>query len=106
MDQSVKMSMSQTKIAPDLPVQPLTESISKKFSTEIIERAPDKMLAYIKGFIVLAYRNEFIYFNVGDIHGIDSAKIEDDQFEKSISIPQSELAFMNLHKSYKIISLQ
>ncbi len=104
----MKMGMSQTKVTPaDVsPVQPLSESISKKFSAEIIERAPDKMLAYIKGFIVLAYRNEFIYFNVGDIHGVDSAKIEDDQFEKSISIPQSELAFMNLHKSYKIISLQ
>ena len=80
--------------------------ISTLFKDKIINRAPDKMLAYIKGFIILAYRDQFVYFNVGEIHGVDGGKVNESEFEKCVAIPDSELSYMSLDSSYKIISLQ
>ena len=40
------------------------------FKDEIIKRAPDKMIDYLQGYIMVAYRNSIIYLNVSQ-YGID-----------------------------------
>lgn len=39
------------------------KSISSKFSSKIIKRAPDKMIDFIDGLVVLAYRHDLYYFD-------------------------------------------
>ena len=52
----------------------------------IIERCPDKMIDYLQGFILLAYRDFIIYCNVTEYGIDDESKIprtfdqEDSQF--------------------------
>ena len=41
-----------------------TNSVNSIFSTRIIERAPDKMIDFLDGFILLAWRDSLVYFRV------------------------------------------
>ena len=40
------------------------KSVSQLMGDRIIERAPDKMIDYLQGFILLAYRDFIVYCNV------------------------------------------
>ena len=44
--------------------QTSTQSVSQIYQDSLIKRAPDKMIDYVQGFILLAYRNSIIYLNV------------------------------------------
>lgn len=56
-----------------------TASVSELFKSEAIKRAPDKMIDFTDGFIVLAFRNRLLYFDV-------SKYLQDEEIKK----PQQE----------------
>ena len=47
------------------------ESVNEIFSERIIKRAPDKMIDFLDGHILLAYRNSIFYLDVSDYGVID-----------------------------------
>ena len=50
------------------------ESVNEIFSERIIKRAPDKMIDFLDGHILLAYRNCIMYLDVSD-YGVVDGKV-------------------------------
>lgn len=40
------------------------KSVSQMFKNKIIQRAPDKMIDYLNGYILLSFRNHIVYLDV------------------------------------------
>ena len=79
----------------DLP----SASISEMFGDEIIDRAPDKMVDFLQGNIMLAYRDLIIYCNVNDYGVEDITKIPagNDPNYVIVDIKKEQLQFLDLH---------
>ena len=54
--------------AQDQDLLPKTKSVTEKLKEPIIVRTPDKMIDYLNGYILLAYRDLIVYINVTDIN--------------------------------------
>ena len=80
------------------------QSVSQILKNRIIKRAPDKMIDYLDGYILISYRNHIVYMDVCEyVNGSspeDSAKVNEKKIENS------KLAFVDMDSSYKIISMQ
>ena len=98
-------SKNSMKIAPEVLHQN-DHSLSDIMSEEIINRAPDKMLQIIDGFLILAWNTELIIINMtphGVFDRISSGEID---HYKHIELEKNELQFLKLGSKYKIITLQ
>ena len=87
------------------------ESVNEIFSERIIKRAPDKMIDFLDGHILLAYRNSIFYLDVSDYGVIDgnvpnSLKIGQDEQFIEVSVPKKKVVFLELLRKYKIICIQ
>ena len=79
------------------------DSVYEIFRDDLIVRAPDKMIDYFDGFIMLAFRNVIFYVKV------DGKRIEEtDKSEIAIieKIEESDrIRQLNLSTSYKIVCI-
>ena len=79
------------------------ESVYEIYGDKLIVRAPDKMIDYFDGFIMLAFRNVIFYVKV------DGKRIEEtDKSEIAIieKIEESDrIRQLNLSSSYKIVCI-
>ena len=80
----------------------LTE-IFKEKDEQLIERAPDKMIDYFDGFIMLAFRGVVVYIDVTK-HKIDD-ETSHEMIEHTISEESNLIRLLNLNRRYKIICI-
>ena len=72
----------------------------------IVDRAPDKMLQIDNNFLLLAWRNDLIVFNLAG-HGIvDEFPVDIKANFTEIHLKNEDLQFLKLRHKYKIITLQ
>ena len=50
------------------------KSVSQIFEGELVDRAPDKMIDFLQGHVLLAYRNSIVYLDVSNF-GIDEPEL-------------------------------
>jgi hypothetical protein len=85
--------------------------VNEMFSDEIIRRTPDKMIDFLEGNILLAYRDLIVYVRVSKYGVDDPSKIPSDGVDREsnfvhINVPDDQLSFLDLHQNYKMISIQ
>ena len=78
------------------------KSVTEIFKNQLIRRSPDKMIDYMCGFILLAYRNRIIYLDVRK-YQIDSEDSRPDLVEATIQ--DEDYDFLELKNKYKIIAM-
>ena len=78
----------------------------------MVDRAPDKMIDFLHGHVLLAYRNTIIYIDVNHF-GIDKPELTiPSEYSKSdrnfiqVDITQDQVLELELHSKYKIICIQ
>ena len=79
------------------------DSISKLFKNKLIERAPNKMIDYFDGYIMLAYRNVLFYLKI-DKNKIDKTE-PSNQVEEINAQDRTQIEQLNLSMRYKIICI-
>ena len=85
--------------------------VNEMFSDQIIRRAPDKMIDFLQGNILLAYRDLMVYVRVSEYGVDDPSKIPSNVEDREsnfvhINVPDDKVSFLDLHRNYKIISIQ
>ena len=71
------------------------KSVTQIFNNQLIRRSPDKMIDFMCGFILLAYRNKIIYLDVRK-HNIDEEDSRPDLVEATIQ--DEDFDFIELKK--------
>ena len=71
--------------------------------SQLITRAPDKMIDYFKDYVLLAYRDIIIYLNVSEAN-VESYNKSDKVI--SVSIDDSKIRRLDLSSSYKIVCVE
>ena len=79
------------------------ESVYEIFRDNLIVRAPDKMIDYFDGYIMLAFRNVIFYVRV-DGDRIDQTDKSTDIIEIKIE-DRDRIRQLNLSSSYKIVCI-
>ena len=77
--------------------------IFKEKDEQLIERAPDKMIDYFDGFIMLAFRGVVVYVDVTE-HKIDK-ETSHEMIEHTISEESNLIKRLDLNRRYKIICI-
>lgn len=72
------------------------QSISERFSNQILERWPDLMLDYVSGFVIMAYRNLFLYFDVSE---------RQDSNEETVTIGEDDVQTIEVKENMCVITL-
>ena len=94
-----------------------TKSVTELLKEPIIVRTPDKMIDYLNGYILLAYRDLIVYINVTDINIDEKDELDDantpgthKRLEESnftdCEVSRKARCYLDLHKGYKIICIQ
>ena len=83
-------------------------SVNEIFGDVLINRAPDKMIEFVQGFVMLAYQDHLVYFNVNKYGVEDDSYIPKDSHENFVeaTITDEHIRYLDLHRSYKIICIQ
>ena len=92
------------KIAPE-ELKKVEYSVSELIGNNIVERAPDKMLQVDNNYLLLAWRNDLIVFNLSGHGIIDEFPVEIHANFTEIHLKREDLQFLKLRHKYKIITL-
>jgi len=102
-NKGVDVYHNSNKVRADVDVVP--KCVSEIMSEDIIQRAPDKMLQLVDGFLVLAWLNNLIIVNCTKL-GI--FKEQDDGYSENyeqFDLKHEQLQFLKLGGKYKIVTL-
>ena len=82
------------------------KSIYEIFGDELVNRAPDKMVDLLQGFLMVAYRDSIIYVNVNQYGVVDESLLQNKSSNShEVNIEEKDLQYLDLHKNYKIIAI-
>ena len=88
----------------------MSQSVFSLVGDRCVQRAPDKMIDFLQGSILLAYRDTIIYCNV-DPYGVEDPEqiqpstVSTDSNFVEVDISEDKLSYLNLHHRYKIICI-
>ena len=86
------------------------KSVNQIMRDDLIVRTPDKMIDYLDGFIMFAFRDSLVYFRVSQfgVQDINESKqYADSDNPRFIQrmIDEENLCYLQLDKDYKIICI-